>query len=108
MESRKVQRVGYSTYSVSLPKNWVKEVGLKPGDIVMLNEEKDGSLKLVPSNLVERKAQTEECVINSDFCTDPGMLERIIVGNYTLGLDSFSVVSSSRISRGHNAEGVQS
>jgi phosphate uptake regulator len=29
------------------------------------------------------------------------MLERLIVGNYTLGLDSFSVVSSSRISRGH-------
>ena len=101
METRKVQRVGYSTYSVSLPKNWVKEAGLKPGDIVMITEEKDGSLKLVPSNMVERKAQTEECVINSDLCTDPGMLERLIVGNYTLGLDSFSVVSSSRISRGH-------
>jgi len=101
MESRKVQRVGHSTYSVSLPKNWVKEAGLKPGDIVMLSEEKDGSLKLVPSNMIERKAQTEECVINSDLCTDPGMLERLIVGNYTLGLDSFSVVSSSRISRGH-------
>jgi phosphate uptake regulator len=101
METRKVQRVGYSTYSVSLPKNWVKEAGIKPGDIVMLTEEKDGSLKLVPSNMVERKAQTEECVINSDLCTDPGMLERLIVGNYTLGLDSFSVVSSTRISRGH-------
>jgi phosphate uptake regulator len=101
METRKVQRVGYSTYSVSLPKNWVREAGLKPGDIVMLTEEKDGSLKLVPSNMVERKAQTEECVINSDLCTDPGMLERLIVGNYTLGLDSFSVISSTRISRGH-------
>lgn len=101
METRKVQRVGYSTYSVSLPKNWVREAGLKPGDIVVLTEEKDGSLKLVPSNMVERKVQTEECVINSDLCTDPGMLERLIVGNYTLGLDSFSVVSSTRISRGH-------
>jgi len=101
MESRKVQRVGYSTYSVSLPKNWVRESGLKQGDLVMLTQEKDGSLKLVPSSLVERKAQTEECVINSDMCTDPGMLERIIVGNYTLGLDSFSVVSSTRISREH-------
>jgi len=101
METRKVQRVGYSTYSVSLPKKWVREAGLKPGDIVTLTEEKDGSLKLVPSTMVERKVQTEECVINSDLCTDPGMLERLIVGNYTLGLDSFSVVSSTRISRGH-------
>jgi phosphate uptake regulator len=104
MESRKLQRVGHSTYSVSLPKNWVKEASLKPGDIVVLSEEKDGSLKLVPSNLVERKVQSEECVINSDLCTDPGMLERIIVGNYTLGLDFLSVVSSSRISRGHIEE----
>lgn len=104
MESRKVQRVGYSTFSVSLPKEWVKESGLKQGDIVMLHQEKDGSLKLVPSSLVERHAQTEECVINSDLCTEPGMLERIIVGNYTLGLDSFSVISSSRISRAHIEE----
>ena len=101
MESRKVQRVGYSTFSVSLPKDWVKESGLRQGDLVMLYPEKDGTLKLVPSNLVERKTQTEECVINSDLCTDPGMLERIIVGNYTLGLDSFSIVSSTRISRAH-------
>lgn len=101
MESRKVQRVGYSTYSVSLPKDWVKESGLRQGDLVMWYPDKDGSLKLVPSNLVERKTQTEECVINSDLCTDPGMLERIIVGNYTLGLDSFSIVSSTRISRAH-------
>ncbi len=104
MESRKVQRVGYSTYSVSLPKEWVRESGLRQGDLVMLHQEKDGSLKLVPSSMVERKAPTEECVINSDLCTDPGMLERIIVGNYTLGLDSFSVVSSTRISRAHTDE----
>jgi phosphate uptake regulator len=101
LESRKVQRVGYSTFSVSLPKEWVKASGLKQGDLVMLTPEKDGSLKLVPGSMVERKTQTEECVINSDLCTDPGMLERIIVGNYTLGLDSFSVVSSTRISRAH-------
>jgi len=101
VESRKVQRVGYSTFSVSLPKNWVRESGLKQGDLVMLHQEKDGSLKLVPSSLVERKGQTEECLINSDLCAEPGLLERIIVGNYTLGLDSFSVVSSTRISRAH-------
>jgi len=99
MESRKIQRVGYSTFSVSLPKDWVENTGLKQGDLIMVFPEKDGSLKLVPSIMVERKAKSEEYVINSDMCNDPGMLERLIVGNYILGRDAFSVVSSTRISR---------
>jgi len=101
MESRKIQRVGYSTFSVSLPKKWVENTGLKQGDLVMLFPEKDGSLKLIPSSMVERKTQAEEIVINSDLCNETGMLERLIVGNYTLGRDAFRVVSSTRISRMH-------
>jgi len=101
MESRKIQRVGYSTFSVSLPKEWVENTGLKQGDLVMLFEEKDGSLKLLPSSMVERKTEVEEYVINSDLCNEPGMLERLIVGNYTLGREVFRVVSSTRLSRMH-------
>jgi len=51
--------------------------------------------------MVERKTQTEEYIINADLCTDPGMLERLIVGNYILGRDAFRVVSSTRIDREH-------
>src|SRR5512136_3343272 len=101
MESRKIQRVGYSTFSVSLPKKWVETTGLKQGDLVMLFPEKDGTLKLMPSSTVERKTQAEECIIDSDLCNETGMLERLIVGNYTLGRDAFRVVSSTRISRMH-------
>ena len=39
MESRKVQRVGSSSLAVSLPNEWVKEVGLK----------KDEALKFIPA-----------------------------------------------------------
>jgi phosphate uptake regulator len=101
MESRKIQRVGYSTFSVSLPKKWVETAGLKQGDLVMLFPQKDGTLKIMPSSTVERKTQAEEYVINSDLCTETGMLERLIVGNYTLGRDAFRVVSTTRISRMH-------
>jgi len=104
MESRKIQRVGYSTFSVSLPKDWVENTGLKQGDIIMVFPEKDGSLKLVPSSMVERKAQTEEYVINSDLCNESGLLERLVVGNYILGRDVLSIVSSTRISREHIEE----
>ena len=53
MEARKVQRVGYSTLTVSLPREWVGDVKLKAGDIVSIKREDDGSLKLVPGT--ERK-----------------------------------------------------
>jgi len=101
MESRKIQRVGYSTFSVSLPKDWVRETGLKQGDLIMLLPEKDGSLKLIPSSMAEHRIKTEEYVINSDLCSEPGMLERLIVGNYILGRDLLKIVSTTRISRMH-------
>ena len=104
MESRKVQRVGYSTLSVSLPRNWVKDVGLKQGDLVTFLQERDGSLKLMPSELIEHKAKAEEFVINSDLCEEPGMLERIVVGNYILGRDVITIISSSRLRSAHVEE----
>ncbi len=45
MESRKVQKVGYSTMTVSLPSEWVKQNNINAGDLVFLVSEKDGTLK---------------------------------------------------------------
>ena len=104
MESRKVQRVGYSTLSVSLPSSWVKEVGLKQGDLVTFLPEKGGSLKLMPSALAEHKEEVKEFVVNADLCDEPGMLERVVVGNYILGRELLRVVSSKRIRSAHVEE----
>lgn len=104
METRKLQKVGYSTLSVSLPSNWVKENGMKRGDTVFLMPEKDGSLKLFPSKLVKPKEKAEEYICNSDLCDDPKMLERIIAGSYILGRDIFSIISSERIRSEHIEE----
>jgi phosphate uptake regulator len=104
MESRKVQRVGYSTLSVSLPSSWVKEVGIKQGDLVVFQPEKGGSLKLMPSALAEHRKEVKEFVVNADLCDEPGMLERIIIGNYVLGRGLLRVVSSERIRSAHVEE----
>ncbi len=97
MESRKLQKVGYSTLSVSLPSNWVKEMNLKRGDTVFIESEKDGSLKLFPSDMIKPSEGVEEYICNADLCDDPKMLERVIVGSYILGRDLISVISSERI-----------
>ncbi|UCF58412.1 MAG: phosphate uptake regulator PhoU [Candidatus Bathyarchaeota archaeon] len=104
MESRKLQKVGYSTLSISLPSKWVREMNLKRGDTVFLTPEKDGSLKLFPTKVLKPKEGIDEYICNSDLCDDPKMLERIIVGSYILGRDLLSIISSERVRSEHVAE----
>src|SRR5919198_2495570 len=56
-EVRKIQFTGRSTYIISLPKRWMEEMNLKPGDPVNIVREANNSLSVVPhiegfSNLV--------------------------------------------------------
>jgi len=105
LEKRRVQQVGYSTLNVSLPSRWVKTVGLKKGDSLLLVPQQDGSLNLTPSALAESIAERgKEFIINSDLCDEPGMLERMIIGNYVLGHEWLQVFSSKRIRSEHIEE----
>jgi phosphate uptake regulator len=103
MEARKVQRVGYSTLTVSLPRDWVQEVGLKAGDIVSLRKEDDSSLRVFPGMHADR-AEVGRCIIDSDMVDRPNLLTRIITGNYILGHDSIQVISRKELSRQHLEE----
>lgn len=95
-----MQKVGYSTITVSLPSEWVKQNNINPGDLVFLMPEKDGALKVMPGHIAQ-KEEAEEYIINSDACDEQGMLGRIIVGSYILGRDVIRVMSSTRIRRQH-------
>ena len=100
LEGRKVQKVGYSTMAVSLPAEWVKRNNIKPSDLVFLVQEKDGTLKVLPSHIAQRE-EAEEYIINVDACDEHGMLKRIIIGSYILGRDVIRITSSSRIGKEH-------
>ena len=103
MESRKLQKVGYSTLSVSLPSRWVKDNGLKRGDMIFLTQEEDGALRIRPNEQTEAR-EVEEYICNADLCDDPKMMERVIVGNYILGREVFSIISSERMRSEHIEE----
>jgi phosphate uptake regulator len=100
LESRKVQKVGYSTMTVSLPSEWARQNNIAPGDLVFLVSQKDGTLKIVPSQIAQQE-EADEYVINADACEENGMLGRIIVGSYILGRDVIRVTSSTRIQKDH-------
>ena len=46
MEGRKLQLAGKSTFLVSLPKRWVTSAGLKAGDTLFVDTERDGSVSI--------------------------------------------------------------
>ena len=109
MEARKVQKVGYSTLIVSLPKGWVEEVGLKQGDLVSFRRESDGGITIYPG--LTRERENIRYVVDADLCDAPRLLSdaprlltRIITANYLTGHDTIQVVSKREISSQHLEE----
>lgn len=102
MEVRKVQKVGYSTLIVSLPKDWVEEVGLHQGDVVSFKRESDGGITVYPGLTKER--ESFRYVIDADLCNGPNLLTRVITANYLTGHDTIQVVSRKELSPKHLEE----
>ncbi len=104
MESRKVQKVGVATLTVSLPKDWVGSQNLKKGDQVFILREGD-TLRVVPPALAQmRERELHEYIVDADACDEEGMLERIIVGNYVLGRERIVVRAAHRLRGDHLEE----
>jgi len=104
VESRKIQKVGAATLTISLPKAWAEQRNLKKGDQVFLVEE-GGGLKVLPGPAVEdRRRSATEFVVDADLCDPPGMLERVVVGNYVLGREKIIVRSAVRLRSEHQDE----
>ncbi|MEM3463062.1 MAG: PhoU domain-containing protein [Candidatus Bathyarchaeia archaeon] len=106
MERRRIQLVGRSTLTVSLPASWVKRVGLKKGDLVLLSPEKDGSLRIFQSPGVATKGISSTLIINSDLCRDKGLIGRLITAGYVKGFDVIKIVSPNRID-GESLEAIR-
>lgn len=102
MEARKVQKVGYSTLIVSLPKDWVEEVGLRQGDIVSFRRESDGGITVYPGLTKER--ESFRYVIDADLCNGPNLLTRVITANYLTGHDTIQIISRKELSQKHLEE----
>lgn len=90
MEMRKIQKTGGSTFLVSLPKDWVRRLGLKQGDHLAIIEKKDGALLLDPR--YDEKESLKEAMIepNKNIAID-------ITAKYLSGFDVIKIKSPNRI-----------
>lgn len=91
MHVRKLQRLGTTTIVVSLPRKWVKERGLKQGDVVYIEEGID-SITLHTSN---KAKQSLRVTINAELEPNPESLARLVTASYLQGYDEVRVVSQS-------------
>ncbi len=84
-EMRKLQQVSRNTLIVSIPREFVKHLKLNDGDNVMVKEEADGTLRVIPT---VRTAKMIKASIKVDMVNSEELLSRLVVGCYMLGYDA--------------------
>jgi len=94
MAVRTLLKLGKSSLVVVLPKDWLKEVGLKSGDKVLIRQEDDGSIKIIPANISTLQTTTRSrIVINIDKCSEEDLIQRLLVANYLVGNDNIVLMT---------------
>jgi phosphate uptake regulator len=86
MDFRKVQITGGNSFVVSLPKTWVRDVGLKPRDAVAIITQPDSSLLIIPKREL-REATKSEATIEVTQGLDRDSLLRNFISFYLAGYD---------------------
>lgn len=95
MESRKVQKTGTSTITVSLPKDWVSTNHIKAGDQVNLEIMPDGSLTIDPRERKKGEPQRKIVIIGKEETVEH--LIRKLIGAYLAGFTIIEVRSKERM-----------
>lgn len=92
MELRKLQMTGGASYTVSLPKEWVKEQGLKVGDVVAILPRTDSSLTLLPhEKMPSGEEKAAEVTLTPTKEQDKEQILRNFVAHYLAGYDTIRI-----------------
>lgn len=89
-EQRKLQVTGGSTFILSLPKEWAIKNELKRGSSMLVREEEDGSLCVMPSTFPKKEKQ-EEAYIRVSQVDNPDAIMRTAISAYLSGYNILHV-----------------
>lgn len=90
-ETRKIQFTGKSSYIVSLPKQWVMDLGLKQGDQIRMIRKGSSTLELYPPKFESRIQKKEDAVIEIDSEEEASSIVRKLISLYFLGFKTINV-----------------
>lgn len=97
-ETRKLQLVGGSTLSVSVPKAWAEQAGLKPGDRLRLEPLPCGALRIGAVQERDERASTRQ-ILDVTALT-PKQVEQRVIALYLSGRDFIEVTARPALAPG--------
>ncbi len=97
IEMRKVQMTGGSSYIISLPKSWIRAVGIEKNDTVELHIRSDKTLLIIPP--ISRKTTDNRRIkfFRAENFANENFLMRCLIGAYIAGYKEIKIISSETI-----------
>lgn len=99
METRKLQKVGGGTYTVSIPKEWATDHHLEAGASVHVYTHDDGTLVVRSSRRDEEPIESVTLDVSSD---DPAAVERVLHAAYTAGFTEVTLTTDDAFETAHH------
>ncbi|QLC33794.1 phosphate uptake regulator PhoU [Halarchaeum sp. CBA1220] len=99
METRKLQKVGGGTYTVSIPKEWATDHHLEAGAPVHVYTHDDGTLVVRSSRRDEEPIESVTLDVSAD---DPGDVERVLHAAYTAGFTDVTLTTTEAFADDHH------
>ena len=90
-ETRKIQFTGKSSYIVSLPKQWIKDLGLKQGDQIRVARQGSSSLQISPSQFQTKSMENEDATFEVSADDEDSLIVRRLISLYFLGFKTINV-----------------
>ncbi len=90
---RRVLKAGHSSIAVTLPKPWAEAMNLRPGDLIVFDQNDDGTLYLKPAPIPGAASNGAPYLVTARSFDTPGVLERLVVGAYRVGHDAIEIRS---------------
>lgn len=91
--SRRVQRAGLSSLSVTLPKTWIESTNLKVGDVLVIRDVGDGRLEIQRCREKGTGEDMKHALYLDIRQSDLNLTSRLIVGAYITGHDTIILIS---------------
>lgn len=90
-ETRKIQFTGKSSYIVTLPKDWIRDLGLKRGDQVKMIRKSATALEIYPPRYESSGPKKEDAILEIESREEPASIVRKIISLYFLGFKTITI-----------------